>query len=149
MVVQSHGSRVNDLLFVTDKDGRKITSYQKQRELRTAAVLIKHFTHLLPRCPNPASALLHFREFIEKLFERPNWPDELASIERPEVLGNLAHLLGVSDFLWDDFLRMQYTNLFPVVSDLTALDTAKSRQQLQAEVEEALKPVHDGAAASA
>lgn len=144
MVVQSHGSRVNDLLFVTDKDGHKITSYQKQRELRTAAVLIKHFTHLLPRCPNPASALLHFREFIEKLFERPNWPDELASIERPEVLGNLAHLLGVSDFLWDDFLRMQYTNLFPVVSDLTALDTAKSRQQLQFELEEALKPVHLG-----
>ncbi|PKN93800.1 MAG: glutamine synthetase adenylyltransferase [Chloroflexi bacterium HGW-Chloroflexi-6] len=144
MVVQSHGSRVNDLLFVTDKEGRKITSYQKQRELRTAAVLIKHFTHLLPRCPNPASALLHFREFIEKLFERPNWPDELASIERPEVLGNLAHLLGVSDFLWDDFLRMQYTNLFPVVSDLTALDTAKSRSQLQAELGEALKLVHLG-----
>lgn len=144
MVVETHGSRVNDLLFVTDKDGRKITSYQKQRELRTAAVLIKHFTHLLPRCPNPASALLHFREFIEKLFERPNWPDELSSIERPEVLGNLAQLLGVSDFLWDDFLRMQYTNLFPVVSDLTALDTAKSRQQLQAELEEALKQVHFG-----
>ena len=144
MVVQSHGSRVNDLIFVTDKDGRKITSYQKQRELRTAAVLIKHFTHLLPRCPNPASALLHFREFIEKLFERPNWPDELASIERPEVLDNQAHLLGVSDFLWDDFLRMQYANLFPVVSDLTALDTAKSRSQLQAELEEALKPVHLG-----
>jgi glutamate-ammonia-ligase adenylyltransferase len=144
MVVQSHGSRVNDLLFVTDKQGRKITSYQEQRELRTAAVLIKHFTHLLPRCPNPASALLHFREFIEKLFERPGWPDELASIERPEVLGNLAHLLGVSDFLWDDFLRMQYTNLFPVVSDLTALDTAKSRQQLQAELESALEPVHHG-----
>jgi glutamate-ammonia-ligase adenylyltransferase len=144
MVVETHGSRVNDLLFVTDKDGRKITSYQKQRELRTAAVLIKHFTHLLPRCPNPASALLHFREFIEKLFERPNWPDELASIERPEVLNNLAQLLGVSDFLWDDFMRMQYANLFPVVSDLTALDTAKSRQQLQAELEDALHPVHDG-----
>jgi glutamate-ammonia-ligase adenylyltransferase len=144
MVVETHGSRVNDLLFVTDKHGRKITSYQEQRELRTAAVLIKHFTHLLPRCPNPASALLHFREFIEKLFERPGWPDELASIERPEVLGNLAHLLGVSDFLWDDFLRMQYTNLFPVVSDLTALDTAKSRQQLQAELESVLEPVHQG-----
>jgi glutamate-ammonia-ligase adenylyltransferase len=144
MVVQSRGSRVNDLLYVTDKDGKKITSYQKQRELRTAAVLIKHFTHLLPRCPNPASALLHFREFIDQLFERPGWPDELASIERPEVLGNLAHLLGVSDFLWDDFMRMQYANLFPVVSDLSALDTAKTRLELQAELQAALKPSHLG-----
>ena len=144
MVVQSRGSRVNDVLYVTDKDGKKITSYQKQRELRTAAVLIKHFTHLLPRCPNPASALLHFREFIDQLFERPGWPDELASIERPEVLGNLAHLLGVSDFLWDDFMRMQYANLFPVVSDLSALDTAKSRPELQTELEVALRPIHRG-----
>ena len=29
------------------------------------------------------------------------------------MLNALARLLGVSDFLWDDFLRMQYTNLVP------------------------------------
>ena len=47
----------------------------------------------------------------------------------------MARLLGVSDFLWDDFLRMQYANLFPVVTDVDALETAKSRAQLQAELE--------------
>jgi glutamate-ammonia-ligase adenylyltransferase len=138
VTVDSVGNRVHDTLYVTDADGQKITAPSKQRELRAATVLIKHFTRLLPHSPNPESALLHFREFIGQLVTHPGWPDELASLERPEVLHALARLLGVSDFLWDDFLRMQYANLFPVVRDVDALATAKSREQLQAELEAAL-----------
>lgn len=134
VIVRSVGRRVQDVLYVTDSNGRKITDAQRQRELRAAAVLIKHFTHLLPRCPNPETALLHFREFIFRLFQRPNWPDELASIERPEVLNALARVLGVSNFLWEDFLRMQYAELFPVVRDVKALRTTKSRTQLEEEL---------------
>jgi glutamate-ammonia-ligase adenylyltransferase len=143
MVVQSIGNRVNDTIYITDAEGRKITSLEKQRELRAATVLIKHFTHLLPRSPNPEAALLHFREFIGQLFKRPNWPDELAKLERSEVLDALAQLLGVSNFLWDDFLRMQYSNLFPVVRDVDALATAKSRPQVQAELETGLAQTDD------
>jgi glutamate-ammonia-ligase adenylyltransferase len=135
MFVQSIGKRVNDTIYVTDADGKKITSPEKQRELRAATVLIKHFTHLLPQTPNPETALLHFREFIGQLFERPNWPDELTKLERPEVLDAIAKLLGVSDFLWDDFLRMQYSNLFPVVSDIDALIAQKDRCKLENELE--------------
>jgi glutamate-ammonia-ligase adenylyltransferase len=144
VTVDSIGNRVHDTLYVTDADGRKITAPDKQRELRAATVLIKHFTHLLPQSPNPEAALLHFREFIGQRFTQSDWPDELASLERPEVLNALARLLGVSDFLWDDFLRMQYANLFPVVRDVEALVTAKSRKQLQAELEAELRVVHDG-----
>ena len=144
VTIESIGNRVHDTLYVTDDKNLKLTHPERQRELRAAIVLIKHFTHLLPHSPNPVSALLHFREFMAQLFERPNWPDELASLERPEVLNGLAQLLGVSDFLWDDFLRMQYTNLFPVVRDVNALDSAKSRPQIQAELEAALAPIHTG-----
>jgi glutamate-ammonia-ligase adenylyltransferase len=140
----SVGSRVQDVLYVTDAQGSKIVDPDRQHELRVATVLIKHFTHLLPFSPNPESALLHFRQFIGQLFQRADWPDELASLERPQVLHALARLLGVSDFLWDDFLRMQHGNLFPVVRDVDALESRKSRRQLQAELEETLRPVHDG-----
>ena len=142
VTVDSIGSRIHDTLFVTDESGAKITNPEKQRELRAATVLIKHFTHLLPFSPNPESALLHFREFIGELFKRPNWTTELSSLERPEVLQALARLLGVSDFLWDDFLRMQYANLYPVVRDVDMLDTVKSRAQLQEELEAILKEAH-------
>ena len=142
--VCSQGNQISDILFVTDESGRKITHPERQRELRAATVLIKHFTHLLPHSPNPKSALLHFREFISQLFKRTNWPDELSSLERPEVLNAMARLLGVSDFLWDDFLRMQYENLYPVVTAVDALSGAKSHVQLQEELGAILAEVHSG-----
>ncbi len=143
--IDTVGKRISDTLYVTDAHGKKIENLRAQRELRAATVLIKHFTHLLPQSPDPAAALLHFRQFIAQLFMRPNWPDELASLERQEVLHALAQVLGVSNFLWDDFLRMQYANLFPVVRDVDALETAKTHAQLQRELEDALRPVHAGA----
>ena len=143
MFVQSIGNRVKDTFYVTDDKGNKIISPGKQRELRAATVLIKHFTHLLPRSPNPEAALLHFREFLGQLFNRPEWPDELAKLEKTEVLDALARLLGVSDFLWDDFLRMQYSNLFPVVRDVDTLGVNKDRQQLQEELDKSLRQTKD------
>ncbi|MBN1873961.1 MAG: glutamine synthetase adenylyltransferase [Anaerolineae bacterium] len=144
MTVDSIGKRVHDTLYVTDANGYKITTPEKLRQLRVASVLIKHFTHLLPQSPNPESALLYFRQFIGQLFQREDWPDELASLERPDVLSALARLLGVSDFLWEDFLRMQHANLFPVVRDVDALATMKTRSQLQTEIESELQPIRSG-----
>ncbi len=144
--VASEGNRVRDTLYLTDARGNRITDPEKQRELRVATVLVKHFTHLLPQSPNAESALLHFREFLERLLERPNWPDELASLDRPQVLRALARLLGVSDFLWDDFLRMQYANLFPVVRDVDALLQARPQPALRAELAQTLAAAPDGAA---
>ena len=139
IIVQSIGSRAQDILHVTDEQNNKITSPEKQRELRAAVLLIKHFTHLLPYSPNPSTALLHFREFLAQLFERPNWFDEIASIEKPDVLNALARLLGVSNFLRADCLPMQYANLFPVVKDVDALASSKPKSELASELAQALE----------
>ena len=136
--VESLGSRVSDTLSVSTAQGQKITDPARQRELRSAIVLIKHFTHLLPFSANPEAALLHFRSLIETLIEQSSWPDEVTSLERPEVLHALASVLGMSDFLWEDFLRMQYENLFPVVRDIDELSEAKSRNDLQQELDQCL-----------
>ena len=146
MIVESVGNRVRDTLYVTDAQRQKITSPQKQRELRVATALIKYFTHLLPSSPNPEQALLHFRELVGHLFTRPDWPNELTSLEHPDVLDTLARLLGVSDFLWRDFLRMQYANLFPMVRDAGVLSAAKSKPQLQAELNALLHATSDDTA---
>ncbi len=128
------GNRVSDELHITDADGKKITHPDRLRELRATIVLTKHFTHLLPRSPNPTAALMHFQQFLSRLFDHPGWTDELVSLEQPRVLAALAQLLGVSDFLWTDFLRMQYENLFPVLRNSAELATRKSKDALQAEL---------------
>lgn len=138
MVIDSEGTRVSDVLYVTDDKGEKISAEAQQQGLRAAIVLIKHFTHLLPRSPNPESALLHFREFLEHLFKQPNWVEEISSLERTSVLSALARLLGVSDFLWEDFLRLQHSNLFPVVANVEELKNRIHLDELQAELAEEL-----------
>jgi len=143
VTVDSIGSRVRDTFYLTDDRGKKIDSPAGQRELRATTVLVKHFTHLLTLSPNPAGSLIHFREFLAELLARDNWPDDLASVDNPRVLGALARLLGVSDFLWDDFLRMQYANLFPVVRDVDALANAKPIATLRAELDAALAAATD------
>ncbi len=135
MIVDSRGNRAFDTLYVTDSAGEKITDPTRQSELRATIVLIKHFTHLLPRSPNPEAALLHFRDFLAQLFQQPDWLHELASLERSDVLAALARLLGVSDFLWEDFLRLQHVNLFPVVRDISGLEQRKTREALTAELD--------------
>ncbi len=141
LIIDSAQDKIADRLYVTDANGKKITDESKLNMLRTAIVLIKHFVHMLPGAPNPESALLHFRELVEKLFDQPDWADKLASLEQPKVLDALAKMLGVSDFLWEDFLRLQYNNLFPVVTDIDALSEAKDeallQQELTAELEKA------------
>ena len=134
VIVNSVGATVFDTLYVTDQKGEKITDPVRQKQLRAAVVLIKHFTHLLPRSPNPEAALLHFRDFLEHLFEQPNWHEELSSLENFDVLEALTRLLGVSNFLWEDFLRLQHENLFPVVRDVKGFSQRKTREALQAEL---------------
>ncbi len=125
---------VRDTFWVTDARGGKLLDPDRIAELRVAAALIKQFTHLLPHSPDPAQALRQFSALTRQMLSRPDWVADLQSLHSDQVLRTLADLLGVSQFLWEDFLRIQHENLFPVVSGLPALDMAKSKDQLRQEL---------------
>ena len=143
------GPRADDTLFVTDRRGRKITDARRLAELRAAVGLVRQFTHLLPTSPDPRRALANFGQFLETLLRRDDWVEEVARLGRSEVLSALARLLGVSDFLWQDFLRLQHENLFPVLAEPAALDKRVTRNELEAELAaELAKDPADGEAAA-
>ncbi|HVS34934.1 MAG TPA: putative nucleotidyltransferase substrate binding domain-containing protein [Gemmataceae bacterium] len=110
-----------DAFWVTDVSGRPIRDEERIHELRVATALVKQFTHLLPHSPDPGQALRQFHLFVRELLTRPRWTDALADLESPDVLETLAQMMGVSRFLWEDFLRVQHENLFPVVLDAPGL----------------------------
>jgi len=138
MTIETVGDRVVDTLYVVDERHQALPSGGRLNQLRAAIVLITHFTHLLPHSPNPESALLHFRDFLENLFQQPDWLEQLSPLQDSKVLSALATLLGKSDFLWDDFLRLQHQNLFPVVTNVEGLQQAKGRESLERELQELL-----------
>lgn len=130
----TEGREAIDAFHVVGQDGKKLAS-ETILELRAAVVLTTQFTSLLPHSPNPPQALIKFREFLENLFSKPGWMAELASLQDSSVLLALTRLLGVSEFLWDDFLRYQHENLFPVVQDIDGLQNGPTMELLQTQLE--------------
>jgi len=140
MEIHSDNGRVVDVVQVVDRNGNRVESRQQLEQLRVAIILIKHFTHLLPRSPDPESAMTRFQEFLDNLFQEPDWAEKLSPLNNSNVLDALARMLGMSQFLWDDFLRVQHENLFPVLRESAGLDQEKMRSTLELE----LSPLLEG-----
>ena len=141
--IRTVGGETRDVFMVTGRDGGRITGEEELRKVRVAAALIKQFTHLLPRSPNPAMALRQFNALTLQILSRPDWSSDLQDLESATVQGTLAQMMGVSEFLWEDFLRMQYENLFPVVVDVPSLDEARPAQRLEEDLRGRLARLDD------
>jgi len=138
--IRSVRGKVQDELCLGRRGG-KITSEEGQQELRLIVVLIKQFTNFLTAAPDPAMALQHFDQFLDRLAGSASLGANLDWLAEDGTLQALATMLGSSDFLWEDFLRMQHANLLPVLREMQAteqpVDAATLRQRLAAVVQAA------------
>jgi glutamate-ammonia-ligase adenylyltransferase len=113
--IESVGREARDRFWIAHRDGTRIEAAAEQQTLQAAVALIKQFTHLLPSAPDPARALRYFDQFLDRALAEG--PESLRVLGSPEGLRELARLLGSSAFLWEDFLRMQFEHLLPVLGE--------------------------------
>lgn len=109
-----HG-RVEDLVDFVDLQGRKICDPELLNRIKLSVLLSKQFTHFLEAAPDPYAAFSRFEQLLADLAGKDrseNWQDWLRN---PKLLQDLARLLGASDFLWEDFIRLQYESLLPLL----------------------------------
>ncbi len=130
VTVRTEEGVVQDIFVIRDLRGRKITDLDKLRELRFACALIKQFAYLLPHSPNPGQAIRQFRDLASRMLENPQQAADLSSIQSASTLQILAEVMGVSRFLWEDFLRMQHENLFPLIRDRAEIDRSFGKNEL-------------------
>ncbi len=119
--IRSEHGKAADQFFIVNRWNRKVESIGEQQRLRMAVSMIKEFTRFLPEAPDPAGALRHFDQLLDKLIEVPEdtYPDRtIAFLASSEGMNMLAHLLGSSDFLWDDLLRVHFSELLPVLEEI-------------------------------
>jgi [glutamine synthetase] adenylyltransferase / [glutamine synthetase]-adenylyl-L-tyrosine phosphorylase len=129
--IQSVGREARDRFFIADRRGRKIEDEKEQERLRTAVALIKQFTRFLPEAPDPAKAMRHFDQFLDKIAEE-RIPERMVSFfAGNEGMNLLAHLLGSSDFLWDDFLGLRFKDLLPILEDFTKTELRPGKPSLR------------------
>ncbi len=130
--------RVRNRLYVRGRQGGKIQSRGEQQELRTAATLLKEFTHYLSWAPDPGKALDHFDQFLDQWLDQPNTPSHLTKLSQSSTLEHLAQLFGSSDYLWEDLLRRQHHNLLPMMNQYQKGPLVRSKSVLTKAIEPAL-----------
>jgi glutamate-ammonia-ligase adenylyltransferase len=134
MEIRTVEGKVQDRLWLTH-EGEKILSEEKLRALQWAILLIKQFTHLLPKVADPLSALEQFASFGKDIFSRSDFSDILLAFKNPEILENLSAVLGTSRFLWEEFIRFQYEAIIPIIERPELLKKKKTRMEMQRELD--------------
>jgi glutamate-ammonia-ligase adenylyltransferase len=103
--------------------------------------MIKQFTRFITEAPDPARAMQHFDQFFDKLEEIEEdklLKRTLSLLDNAERMRRLAHLLGSSDYLWDSFLQIHFTELTPMIeADSKPADKATMQRELRAVLEQA------------
>ncbi|MBI4388187.1 MAG: hypothetical protein HY582_04010 [Candidatus Omnitrophica bacterium] len=142
MEISTKDQTVEDRLWLTTETGEKITSPAKLKELRWAILLVKHFTHLLPKVPDPVVALDQMALFGKEIFEREDFEQIFIALEKGEALGSLSKIFGSSRFLWEEFIRTQHESLIPLLGDRSILGNRKSKLRMMRELAQILRSVN-------
>jgi glutamate-ammonia-ligase adenylyltransferase len=110
-----HG-RVEDEIDLVDLRGRKIQDTELLNRVQFSILLTKQFTYFLGAAPDPFTALSRFEQIVRDVVQKRKEKKWLDLLTDPHLLKDLAKLLGASDFLWEDFVRLQYETLLPMLS---------------------------------
>ena len=113
--IRTAEGQVRDEIELVHASGRAITDPDELNRLRLLAILTKQFTYFLDKAPDPYAALGRFENLLERFLELPRHDDTIAQLSDANLLGDLARILGASDYLWEDFIRSQYEEIVPVL----------------------------------
>jgi glutamate-ammonia-ligase adenylyltransferase len=121
--IHTRGEQVEDLFEFVDASGRPVSDERRLNQIRLSVAFTKQFTYFLTVAPDRYQALLRFERLIQDFLTLAERDRMDAVLSSPKILQDLARLLGASDFLWEDFIRMQHEQLLPLLasSDDTVL----------------------------
>lgn len=107
--------QVEDHIEVVDASGHAVTEPDHIDRIKWSVLLTKQFTYYLDTAPDPYRALSRFEHIVRDAVRRPDVENWAAMLSDPDAMRDLAHVLGASDFLWEDFIRSQYEQLLPML----------------------------------
>ncbi|MDY7029590.1 MAG: hypothetical protein SVR04_14970, partial [Spirochaetota bacterium] len=133
---------IEDTFYVRDAGGRPVTDEKLLRSLKLSILFTKQFTYFLWNAPDPYRALMRFETLLGDLRQVADEETVSSLIADSNVLKRLSRLLGTSDFIWEDFIRLQYENIIPLIAGAQeASQLGIDRESLESELTERLKGV--------
>jgi glutamate-ammonia-ligase adenylyltransferase len=123
--IRTEDTQVADELDLVTTGGKAIEDPALLEKIRLSIILTKQFTYFLDRAPDPYNALARFEFLVEEIVKLPDSERWREALSDPHLMQDLARLLGASDYLWEDFVRMQYESLLPSLAAAGAGDAFK------------------------
>ena len=120
VTIRTRGTRIEDEFEFVDAGGRRIEDPRRIDRIRLSVLLTKQFTSFLGRASDPLAALVRFESLVRDLLALPEQGRWVELLSDGKVLADLARLLGASTFLWEDFVRLQYEELLPLLAPAVA-----------------------------
>ena len=137
--INTLGDKVEDEIDLVNTDGSPLTDPKVLNQVKLSVLLTKQFTHFLGKAPDPYTALSRFEQLVGEILKLPEserWVDTLSS---PQTMGSLAKLLGASDYVWEDFIRLQYESLLELLPPAQAGEWVSDPKTLEQRMAKALK----------
>lgn len=108
--------RIEDEVDFVDAAGQPVRDREQLNTVKLSVLLTKQFTYFLDKAPDPYKALCRFEQMMVDILRLPESGQWLEFLANPRAMQELARLLGASDFIWEDFIRLQYEALLPILS---------------------------------
>ena len=109
-----HG-RIEDEIDFVDLAGRPIRDSERLNQVKFSVLFTKQFTYFLDKAPDPYTALARFEHLIQDTLRLPESGQWYELLSNQRAMQDLARILGASDFMWEDFIRLQYESLLPIL----------------------------------
>ena len=139
--IRTSANRIEDEFSLLDAQGRRITDARRLDQVKFSVLLTKQFTYFLSSAPDPYAALCRFERLVEAVLDLPDQGRWSELLSNPLILQELARLLGASDYLWEDFIRLQYETLLPMLEPhLRGQSFSTSLESLSDRLDQALSP---------
>jgi [glutamine synthetase] adenylyltransferase / [glutamine synthetase]-adenylyl-L-tyrosine phosphorylase len=116
VTIRTEGGRIEDEFEIVDSAGHPLTDPARIDRIKLSVLLTKQFTSFLGGAPDPLAALLRFEQLVKEAIAVPGQDRWLGILGTEGVMRDLAQLLGTSTFLWEDFVRLQYEELLPMLA---------------------------------
>ncbi len=142
--IETREHQISDTFWVTDLRGNPVNDQAELDRLRVSILLTKEFTNALPQAADPYAAFTRFEELVRSVAGAPAGKQLQDLLADPERQKELARLLGASTFLWEDFIRLQYESLLPLLRYDNEHQLLSTRSdELEAHLEEKLSGAAD------
>ncbi len=142
--IKTSGNTIHDRFKLTPHREHDFDRPETLGRLKFSILLTKQFTWFLKDAPDPYAAIVRFETMIEDLIltsDPDRWMDLL---DNPNILHDLARLLGTSNFFWEDFFRLQYENILPLLQENSGMALPKqntSRRDFEFRLQAALSKI--------